>query len=186
MISSAPKKVATRTNPVRSNRRRRASSRSAIVFSDSRRITAIRAIVTRPTGPLIMKHQRQERLSASHPPSVGPTTGATTTAMPKRAKACPLFCGGNESARIDWAAGTMPPPASPCRMRDMRSASRLQASAQATELKVKTARQVRKKVLRPSRRATKGLAVRLTALATRLVVTTQEASSSLTPILPAI
>jgi len=39
-----------------------------------------------PTGILIRKHQCQERLSLSHPPSVGPTTGATTTATPYSAK----------------------------------------------------------------------------------------------------
>jgi hypothetical protein len=113
MTSSAPRKVATKTKPMGSNRADWRCRRSATEGSDSCRITAIKAIVTRPTGPLSMKHQRQEKLSASQPPSVGPTTGATTTAMPNSAKACPRFCGGKESARTDWAAGTMPPPAKP-------------------------------------------------------------------------
>ena len=82
---------------------------------------AISAMVARPTGPLIRKHQRQDQLSASHPPSAGPTTGATTTATPNNAKACPRFSGGNEAARMDCDTGTMPPPAKPCRMRNKRS-----------------------------------------------------------------
>ena len=82
---------------------------------------AISAIVARPTGPLIRKHQRQVKLSASQPPSVGPTTGATTTATPNSAKAWPRFSGGKASAKIDCDTGTMPPPAKPCRMRNKRS-----------------------------------------------------------------
>ena len=42
----------------------------------------IRASEMMPTGTFIRKHQCQDQLSLSHPPSVGPTTGATTTAMP--------------------------------------------------------------------------------------------------------
>ena len=71
------------------------------------------AIAISPTGPLMRKHQCQEALSESQPPSVGPTTGATTTATPNSAKAWPRFSGGKESARIDCATGTMPPPAKP-------------------------------------------------------------------------
>ena len=41
------------------------------------------------------KHQCHETLSLSQPPSVGPTTGATTTAMPYSAKPCPRLAGGN-------------------------------------------------------------------------------------------
>src|ERR1700761_7075444 len=128
---------------------------------------AISAIVARPTGPLIRKHQRQDQLSASQPPSVGPTTGATTTATPNNAKACPRFSGGNEAARMDCDTGTMPPPAKPCRMRNKRSESRFHACAHRIELTLKSPKQIRKKVLRPSRLARNGLAVKLTALATR-------------------
>ncbi len=103
--------------------------------------------MTTPTGPLIRKHQRQERLSASQPPSVGPTTGATTTATPNSAKPWPRFSGGNESARIDCETGTMPPPARPCRMRNSSSDCRFQAYPHSTELTVNSARQIRKKRL---------------------------------------
>src|SRR5271154_1334044 len=108
---------------------------------------AISAIVARPTGPLIKKHQRQVQLSASHPPSVGPTTGATTTATPNSAKDCPRFSGGNDEARMDCETGTMPPPARPCRMRNKSSESRLDACAQRIELMLKSPRQIRKKAL---------------------------------------
>src|SRR5205823_5492720 len=40
----------------------------------------------RADRPLIIKHQRQKRLSASQPPNVGPTAGTTTTATPNNAK----------------------------------------------------------------------------------------------------
>jgi hypothetical protein len=61
-ISSAPRKVETSTRPIGSNprascRRRR---RSATAAADSRRISAISANASTPTGPLIMKAQRQE------------------------------------------------------------------------------------------------------------------------------
>jgi len=37
---------------------------------------------SRQTGTLIKKIQRQEKLSVMRPPSVGPSVGATTTAIP--------------------------------------------------------------------------------------------------------
>jgi hypothetical protein len=48
---------------------------------------AIAAVAKAPTGTLIKKHHFQEILSEIQPPRVGPTTGATTTAMPNTAKA---------------------------------------------------------------------------------------------------
>src|SRR6202041_3371075 len=127
---------------------------------------AISAIVATPTGPLIRKHQRQVRLSASQPPSVGPTTGATTTATPNSANAWPRFCGGKAAAKIEWDTGTLAPPARPCRMRNRSNEFRFQACAHRIELTLNNPRQIRKKVLRPNSRAKKGLAVRLMALET--------------------
>ena len=186
--SSAPRNVATSTKPTRSKPPacRRHSRRAAAAPAGSRRTIAIAAVANTPTGTLIRKHQRQETLSASHPPSVGPTTGATTTATPNRAKPWPRFSGGKASARIDCATGTMPPPAKPCRTRNSSIDWRLHATPHSHELIVNSTRQMRKKVLRPRRLARKLLAVRMMALATRYVVTTQDASSSLTPMPPAI
>src|SRR6202012_3921960 len=116
---------------------------------DSVRITAIRAIAMTPTGPLIRKHHCQETLSDNQPPSVGPTTGATTTATPNTAKACPRFDGGNASARIECATGPLPPPPRPCRRRNSNSAFRFGAKPHRIELKVNRPREIRKKVLRP-------------------------------------
>jgi hypothetical protein len=84
----------------------------------------------------------------------------------------PVFCGprlsgGNASTRIDEATGTMPPPAKPCMMRNSSRDCRVQAMPHSTELAVNSARQIRKKVLRPSVLAKTVLTVRLTALATR-------------------
>src|SRR5215510_11628384 len=100
-----------------------------------------------PTGALIKKHHCQDQLSEIQPPSVGPTTGATTTATPNSAKACGRFAGGKVSARIDCATGTMPPPAKPCRTRNSSKDCRLGAIPQRTELRENRPRQARKKVL---------------------------------------
>src|SRR6202043_3345610 len=127
----------------------------------------ISANAIRPTGTLIRKHHCQETLSDSQPPSVGPTTGATTTATPNTAKAWPRFAGGNASARIDCATGTMPPPPKPCRMRHNSNAFRFGAKPHNSELRVNSPREIRKKVLRPSFRARKLEAVRMMALETR-------------------
>ena len=53
-ISSAPRNVATNRKPITSNR----ACLVSLGLSAGRR-TAISAIVARPTGPLIRKHQRQ-------------------------------------------------------------------------------------------------------------------------------
>ena len=55
---------------------------------NSRTTIATATIASRPTGPLIRKHQCQDTLSNSQP---GPTTDAPTTATPNSAKACPPF-----------------------------------------------------------------------------------------------
>ena len=74
---------------------------------------------------------------------------------------------GKESATIDCETGTMPPPPSPWRTRNNRSDSRFGAKPHRTELTVNSTRQMRKKFLRPSKRAKKPLAVKIMALATR-------------------
>ena len=151
--SSAPRNVATSMKPITSNRCSCCVSPFARAVAGSGRMIEIAAIASTPTGTLIRKHHCQEKLSDSQPPSVGPTTGATTTATPNTAKACPRLAGGNASARIDCATGTMPPPPTPCIMRNSNSAFRLGAKPLSSELSVKIPRQIRKKVLRPSLRA---------------------------------
>src|SRR5260221_12633365 len=106
------------------------------------------AIANTPTGTLTRKHHCQEMLSDNQPPSVGPTTGATTTATPNSAKAWPRFAGGNESARIDWATGTMPPPPTPRRMRNNNNAFRFGGLPQNNGLKVDSPKEIRKKGVR--------------------------------------
>ena len=44
-----------------------------------------------PTGTLMKKTQRQEKLSVMKPPSVGPMAGASTTAIPYTAMAMPAL-----------------------------------------------------------------------------------------------
>ena len=49
--------------------------------------------MARPTGTLIRKHQRQEGLSASQPPSVGPTTGADDHGDAEQRERLPALLG---------------------------------------------------------------------------------------------
>src|SRR6266851_4209583 len=125
--SRAPRRVAIRMKPTTSNPLPCCEWLSACAVLGSRRTSEISAIAITPTGTLIRKHHCQETLSDNQPPSVGPTTGATTTATPNSAKAWPRFAGGNKSARIDWATGTMPPPPTPCMIRNSNTAFRFAA-----------------------------------------------------------
>ena len=98
--SSAPRKVATSMKPMTSNLLPCCAvwpARTRGLAQDGRN----QRHRDHTDRPLIRKHHCQERLSDSQPPSVGPTTGATTTATPNTAKAWPRFAGGNASARID-------------------------------------------------------------------------------------
>ena len=61
----------------------------------------------------------------------------------------------------------MPPPLKPCMIRNSSSIGRVQAMPHSTELAVNSARQIRKKRLRPIVLARNALAVRMMALATR-------------------
>ncbi len=170
MISSAPRKVATSAKPTRSKPPsvRRSRCRSSTCARVSRSSSAIDTIVSRPTGPLIRKHQCQETLSDSQPPSVGPTTGATTTATPNRAKACPRFAGGKESDqdrlrdRHHAAAGDA--------LQDAEQQQRLQVPGEGAEHRAHGEEGEagdEEACRRPTRRTRKVLAVRLMALATR-------------------
>ena len=88
------------------------------------------------------KIQCQLKLSVIHPPSVGPIAGATTTAMPYSANACPRFSIGNVSARIACSLGASPPPPIPCRMRVNTSIGSVRANPQSIEQTVNSATQV--------------------------------------------
>src|SRR5579864_508135 len=78
-----------------------------------------------PTGMLMKKIQCQLKLSVIHPPSVGPTAGATTTAMPYSEKAMPRRSMEKVSARMACSEGCKPPPPAPCNTRQMMSIVRL-------------------------------------------------------------
>ena len=78
------------------------------------------------------------------PPRVGPITGASKAATPKRLWAAPCFSAGKLSSRMLWLEGWRPPPARPCITRKRINWPRLVAIPQSTELMVKTAIEIRK------------------------------------------
>src|ERR1019366_4486783 len=63
-----------------------------------------------PIGTLIKNSQCQLAEVTSHPPSVGPTAGATMAAIPHMAMARPWRSRGNNSRMIAIPTGTMAPP----------------------------------------------------------------------------
>jgi hypothetical protein len=103
----------------------------------------------------------------SQPPSVGPSTGATTTPRANTAMANPRFCGGKVSSRIDCESGCRAPPPAPCTARAIRIKARLVAAPQAKEETVKMTMQVMRNRLRPKRSENQELAGKIMALATR-------------------
>src|SRR6267143_3046338 len=94
-----------------------------------------------PTGTLMEKIQRHEKLSVIHPPSQGPMVGATTTAIPYTANAMPRFSSENVSFKMACSLGCKPPPPTPCKMRNSTSTPRLGANPHKNELTVNTATQ---------------------------------------------
>jgi hypothetical protein len=78
------------------------------------------------------------------PPSVGPTTGAKSAAMPKIVIALPCFSGGNASSKMPWLEGCNPPPAKPCSTRKAINAFKLVAMPQRADAKVNMAMDNRK------------------------------------------
>src|SRR5258708_22944481 len=90
-----------------------------------------------PTGTLMKKIQRHEKLSVIQPPSHGPMVGATTTAIPYTAKAMPRFSSENVSFKIACSLGCKPPPPTPCKIRKNTSTPRLGAKPHKNELTLK-------------------------------------------------
>ncbi len=95
-----------------------------------------------PIGRLMKKIQCQLKLSVIQPPSVGPMAGATTTAMPYRAKAWPRLATEKVSARMACSDGASPPPPMPCRMRAMIRNGSVGARPHSSEQIVNSATQV--------------------------------------------
>src|ERR1700743_2720454 len=114
---------------------------SALIHGGASTSRVTRKNARMPTGILIKKIHRQEKLSVIHPPSVGPIAGATTTAIPQIANAIPKYSFGKVSANIDCSLGASPPPPAPCNTRKISSAVKLGASPQSSELTVNTATQ---------------------------------------------
>ena len=97
-----------------------------------------------PTGTLMRNTQCQLEYSVMKPPSVGPSTGPTTTTTAKAANAMPRLAGGKVSARIDCSTGASPPPPIPWNSRASTSVVRLGETPHRNELTVNSAMEMRK------------------------------------------
>ena len=84
---------------------------------------------TMPIGRLMKKIQRQEALSTSQPPRIGPRIGPSSIGTPMIAITRPTRCGPAARVRIVMPHGISMPPPRPCRTRKAISDSADQASA---------------------------------------------------------
>ena len=96
--ASAPVAPASRTAPG-------TSGGAVSTARDSRSRRRPSQTVSRPTGTLITKIQRQLPASTSRPPSGGPSAAATALTAPQAAIAAAHFCGGNAASNSARAAG---------------------------------------------------------------------------------
>src|SRR5262249_16251328 len=92
------------------------------------RDTACRPSTRSNSWPRVVVSSLTETLSPMRIGKPRPMSTAFCAATPNSAKAWPRFSGGKESARIDCATGTMPPPPRPCRTRNSNSACRFGAN----------------------------------------------------------
>jgi len=106
-------------------------------------------------------------MSVIQPPSGGPSTGDTTTAMPQIANARPRLAGGNVSASMAWELGIIPPPPSPCSTRNAISCGRLVAMPHRKLAIVNVTTQMTKNCLRPRMSLSQPQIGRMAAFATR-------------------
>src|SRR6267143_3817168 len=86
-----------------------------------------------------------------HPPSTGPSTGATTTPKPHTANAWPCLAGGKDSNKIACESGCSAPPPAPCKIRATINTPRVGAMPHKTEAAVKITTHARKNRLRPKK-----------------------------------
>ena len=105
-----------------------------------------------PTGTLIRNTQRQDQVSVSQPPSIGPRIGAKMMPTATTENARPRCDGSNVSRMMDCWFGCSPPPKKPCSRRNTTSSLRLVAMPHRNEHTVNMATHSRKYCLRPSSR----------------------------------
>ena len=94
-------------------------------------------MATIPIGTLMKKIQRQETLSTSQPPRIGPRIGATSIGTPITPITRPILCGPAFLVRMVITAGMIIPPPIPCRTRKAISEPALQESPERIEPSMK-------------------------------------------------
>ena len=95
-----------------------------------------------PIGTLMKKIQRQEALSTSQPPRIGPRIGASSIGTPSTPITRPILCGPAFLVMIVMTAGMIMPPPRPCSTRKTIIDSALQDSPAATEPSVNSTSEV--------------------------------------------
>ncbi len=142
-----PSRATTRSWPTGSGRRALGARDPGTKRSVSRR-------AARPTGTLIQKIERQPTESTSNPPTSGPAAIEMPTTAPHTPMARARSRGSVKVlVMIDIATGFSIEPPTACTMRAATSSSRLGASEQSTEPRVKTTSPVMKTLRRPIRSA---------------------------------
>jgi hypothetical protein len=112
--------------------------------------TAVMANASTPTGRLMKKTQRQEKLSVSQPPSSGPKIGPRIAPAPQMAITWPTWLGGKMSRTTACDSGISAAPKMPCSNRKPTISASEWAMPQSMEATVKPAIETRNVSLRPT------------------------------------
>ena len=108
-----------------------------------------RKTASTPIGRFTKKIHGHERLSVSHPPSVGPIAGPSSMTIPNRPIAWPCSSGGNVSRAIAWVVGDSTPPPIPWRTRNRINWPSVRESPHNSDAAVKIAIAIRYMRFRP-------------------------------------
>src|SRR4051812_9938310 len=135
--ADSPSTISASPGEIRKAPRRSSGPAPEGASRDSTR--AASASVTAPIGRLRKKMSRQEALSTSAPPTIGPIAGASSIGTPTSAITRPIRSCPAARARIVIPTGITIPPPSPCSTRNAISVPADQASPHSADPQTKTA-----------------------------------------------
>src|SRR3954469_9881277 len=147
--ADSPSTISASPGEIRKAPRRSSGPAPEGASRDSTR--AASASVTAPIGRLRKKMSRQEALSTSAPPTIGPIAGASSIGTPTSAITRPIRSCPAARARIVIPTGITIPPPSPCSTRNAISVPADQASPHSADPQTKTATAVMNPLRAPKR-----------------------------------